>query len=373
MKVKDRVSKLIKLLEPKDVSTVILFDPKNIQYFSGFNTLGGSAVLINNSNVILYIPPLEYERALNEKFDDVEVKVYSTYKTSFDIGTSKITYKNLLDAIIDDVKEESSNSRVGLELATLPYNTTLKISKTLNVELIDVTNSIYGLREVKDTHEVDSIVKAVKIAEEAFNATFQRLNADLRELDVAAMLEYEMKIRGSVEPAFSTIVASGRNTSQPHAKPTFKRIGLNEPIIVDFGAKYQGYCSDITRTFIIGRVNEELFKDVFHAVLEAQRETIKNIKPDIKASTIDGIARKVLQEYNLSQYFIHTLGHGVGLSVHERPKISPDATDKLKPGMVFTVEPGVYIKGKFGVRIEDLVLVTEHGCKVLTTISRELV
>ena len=213
------------------------------------------------------------------------------------------------------------------------------------------------------------LTEAINVAEKAFEEVLQLIRPGVKEREIAAILECRMKMYGADEPSFPTIVASGKNSTLPHGRASDRLISSGDVVVIDFGARVNCYCSDITRTVLVGSVGSEV-KDVVNAVLESIDEVIKNIKPNTIAEELDKIARNVLKEYRLDRYFIHSTGHGIGVEVHENPRIAPESKHKLLPGMIFTIEPGVYIRGRFGVRVEEIVLVTSTGCKKLTRTNR---
>jgi Xaa-Pro aminopeptidase len=230
-------------------------------------------------------------------------------------------------------------------------------------------------RVIKDTREVETLREAAR----RLSAIAQRLPSFIapgrRERDVAVDLENAMRERGFSRPAFETIVASGPNSALPHARPTDRRLAAGEPTVLDFGGVYDGYCVDLTRTVQLGAPTEDL-RRLYAAVEEAQRAAIAAVRPGARPSAIDAAARQVLQDHGLAAAFGHGTGHGIGLEIHEEPRVAreipglPD--DPVEPGMVFTIEPGAYIQGLGGVRIEDDVLVTAAGCEVLTDAPKRI-
>jgi Xaa-Pro dipeptidase len=253
--------------------------------------------------------------------------------------------------------KETNTGKIGVE-HSMTVGTYRKLCENFQVELSDI---IEGFRAVKSPSEVKKIKGAIRIAEDSF----EDLDFSVSEDNLAAQLEYNMRSSGSPRPSFETIVASGPRSSLPHASTTSRK--LESPIMIDWGALYQDYASDMTRTIIQGEKEEEILS----IVLEAQRKAIDAIKPGVKASYIDKVARKVIEEYGYGDNFIHSTGHGVGLEVHEKPSLSVRSDERLEEGMVVTVEPGIYIEGKFGIRVEDMVLVKNQG-KVLTSKSRKI-
>lgn len=259
--------------------------------------------------------------------------------------------------------------KLGIESSSVPYNTYIKIAESLkDYTLTDASDIVSKLRKVKSPEEIELMKEAVKVSEEALRRGVESCIEGVRECEVAAEIEHFIKSKG-FGIAFETIVASGVRSALPHGFSSMKKLKSKELVVLDLGARYQHYCSDMTRTIAIGGLTSEQHKLV-ERVIEAQQAAIDKIAPGVKASEIDLEARRVLDKYGLSRYFIHSLGHGVGLSVHEPPSISPKSKEELEVGMVFTVEPGVYIEGLGGVRVEDMVLVTEKGAKLLTGFER---
>ncbi|MDD5255407.1 MAG: M24 family metallopeptidase, partial [Candidatus Omnitrophica bacterium] len=226
--------------------------------------------------------------------------------------------------------------------------------------------TIEGFRKVKTAGELQKMREATRIAREALEFCRGILSPGIKELEVAAEIERFIRYNGAYGPGFETIVASGPNSSRPHHLTSSRRLCAQEPVIIDLGVDYQGYNSDLTRTFFLGKMTP-LFSKVYAIANEAQRRAIAAIRPQVFANKVDTCARQYITRKGYGGFFTHSLGHGVGLEVHEAPRISgTNCKDPLKTGMVFTVEPGIYLPGKFGVRIEDMVLVTRKGCEVLS-------
>ncbi|HAJ56232.1 MAG TPA: Xaa-Pro dipeptidase [Candidatus Omnitrophica bacterium] len=234
---------------------------------------------------------------------------------------------------------------------------------------IPLKETIEPLREIKEDEELVNIRKAVQITLRAYDFIEKKLKAGMRELRVAAELERFIRLAGATSASFDIIVASGPNSSYPHAQITGRPMKNGEPVIIDMGVTVNGYKSDLTRTFFLGRINPVVRK-IDTIVLQAQQMAIKAIKPGVLIRDIDGIARNYIKDKGFGKNFGHSLGHGVGLEVHEAPSINGKNGLRLKKGMVFTVEPGIYIAGSYGVRREEMVLVTSNGVEVLSGISR---
>ena len=226
-------------------------------------------------------------------------------------------------------------------------------------------------RLVKDASEITLLTKAVRVAESAFRATVKQIRPGMTERQIAARLLYEMLSRGADEASFPTIVAEGSNAAQPHAVPGDRKIRVGSAVLIDWGARVNGYCSDLTRVIFIRRIPPR-FRRMYEHVLAAQQAAIAAIRPGTRMCEVDAAARSRLTKARMGRYFSHGLGHGLGLEVHEAPRLGPKQTQKLAPGMIVTVEPGVYIAGCGGVRIEDDVLVTPTGCRMLSRLTKDI-
>ncbi len=233
------------------------------------------------------------------------------------------------------------------------------------VQLVPVEGLVETLRAVKEPGEIDSIKKAVEITDRAFAHIEETVHAGMTELEIAWELEKFQRDNGSQSMPFEIIVASGPNAALPHAKPSDKRVAEGEPIVIDMGARINGYCSDFTRTICIGR-QDDTFRKVYDTVLGAQLAAIALIKAGMTGREADGFARTVIEEAGHGDEFGHSLGHGTGLAAHEQPRLGPNSDDILEDGMVFSVEPGIYIPGWGGVRIEDLACLENGKINVLS-------
>ncbi|MCG3138732.1 MAG: Aminopeptidase YpdF [Phycisphaerae bacterium] len=234
-----------------------------------------------------------------------------------------------------------------------------------------VTGLVGELRLLKDTSEITAIRRSIDVAEAAFLSLRKALQVGMTEMEIAALLEYEMKSRGATRPSFETIVAEGPNSAAPHAIPGSRRLKAGSLLLIDWGAVVNGYCSDLTRILFIDTISDR-YKRLYEIVLEAQMRAIAAIAPGRRMCDIDQIARDYITENGYGKEFSHGLGHGIGLDIHEEPRVRPTITETLKPGMVVTVEPGIYVSGLGGVRIEDDILVTAKGHEVLTSVSKSL-
>lgn len=240
------------------------------------------------------------------------------------------------------------------------------------LNVMPLRSVVEGLRTLKDEEEIGLIRESIKRAEDAFNKTLPYVRPGVREIEIAWRLEEGLKKAGCRKLPFDIIVASGPNSSMPHARASEKRLSKGDLVIIDWGGEAGGYFSDMTRTLLINGGETSKKIEIYEAVLTANREAISGIRPNIKAGKVDEIARKIIKKRGFGDYFGHGTGHGVGLDVHESPSVSPKSKDKLKTGMVFTIEPGIYIPGLGGVRIEDMVCITSDGCITLTDLPKEL-
>jgi len=257
--------------------------------------------------------------------------------------------------------------RLGFESRYLPYAEYAKIKSYCGdkIKFIPTHSLIEGLRQIKDASEITKIRKAVAITKDTAEYIHQILKPGLKEVELVAELERFIRYHGARSSAFDIIAASGPNSSQPHHLSGERKIRNNEPVLIDFGVDYCGYKSDLTRVFFLGKI-KVLVKKVYEIVLRAQAEAIKRIKPGVEIAEIDRVAREYIFRQGYAGKFQHNLGHGFGLEVHEDPQIGRNEASLLEAGMTFTVEPGIYLPGEFGIRIEDMVLITNQGCEVLS-------
>ncbi|MBL8178901.1 MAG: aminopeptidase P family protein, partial [Bryobacterales bacterium] len=283
-----------------------------------------------------------------------------------------ITKNHLLPAVVATVKRKKLK-RVGVERERLTFLTYdfLREKLPLGTEMAAVTGAVETLRMVKSADELRRIRRSVETNSKAFGAAMGRMKVGMRENDLAAELDFQMRRHGAEGCAFETIVASGARSALPHARPTLNRIEANQLLLVDMGSSQDGYASDMTRTVFVGSAKPE-WKRRYRAVLEAQLAAIAAIRAGVAASKPDREARRVLAGHGLDKEFTHSTGHGLGLEIHEAPRIGKKEKTLLQAGMAITVEPGIYLKDQGGIRIEDTVVVTETGCEILTPTTKDL-
>ena len=324
---------LISRLHDDNIDSMFVYKPENIKYISDFYPTS-FAYLIVQDEPILYVNSIDKEDA--QELSQVETR---------DIVK------------LSEVKDELSGS-IAVE-NSLDFQFTKFLTDDLNN--IQTSTVLEDLRKTKTKDEITKIKNSIGIAENAIG----EIDFTSTEKYAAATLEFDMTINGSIKPAFDTIVASGKRSSSPHSVTSMNRV--ETPIVVDWGAKYDHYCSDITRTFI----DSERQQEIWNIVLEAQKAAINTIAPGVEISDVDKAARDVITEYGYGEYFIHSTGHGFGLDIHEDPNVSQNSEGVLEENMVITAEPGIYIPGEFGVRIEDDILVKRNP-EVLTSLDKQL-
>ena len=283
-----------------------------------------------------------------------------------DVNADRNYAKCLNDAIAD-----FGVTALGYEEKYLTVAEFMNLEKNLNAKLVPMNDRINGFRDVKEPWELDLLRKAQKIADKAFEEALPRIHAGMTELEAQAELIYAMYKNGAQGLSFDPIVVSGPNTSMPHGVAGDRVIREGDFVTMDFGVLYQGYCSDTTRTFAVGYATEEM-KKVYQVVLEAQLAGIAATKAGVTGEAIDGAARKVIADAGYGDYFGHSYGHSLGLEIHEAPNLSFRNPDPIPAGAVCSAEPGIYLPGKFGVRIEDVTIVTADGCEDITNMPKEL-
>jgi len=262
--------------------------------------------------------------------------------------------------------------RLGFQPESLSVSAHAALRRAVRpAKLVPIPDVVGRLRWIKDETEVAAIEKAIRVAKSAFRAARRHIRLGMAERELAARLHHEMLRRGASEASFPVIVAAGANASLPHARPGNRRIRAASPVLIDWGATVDHYRSDLTRVIFLRRIPPR-FRRIYENVLAAQAEAIRAIRPGVRMCDVDAGARKRLRKAGLAEHFSHGLGHGLGLDVHEPPRLAKRVTDRLEQGMVVTVEPGVYLPRVGGVRIEDDVLVTGTGCRVLSRLSKDL-
>ncbi len=351
----NRMDRLRGLLPGIGADALLVSLLPNIRYLCGFT---GSAAL------------LLVEASRSSLFTDSRYTLQAREEVS---GTRiHIAKHGLIGAVAEALRSHRKPVRVGYS----PHGLTVAQKKLLDarggagIRWIADGNIVEGLRAVKDADELGRMRDAADLITRVFGDVVRLIGPKMSEIEVAAEIEYKIKRYGGSGPSFDTIVASGPRSAWPHARPTSKLLGKSEFVVLDHGAIIRGYCSDMTRTVFLGRATKKE-KQIYAAVLEAQAAAKNALRPGVRAEEVDAAARGVLKRFRLDAYFTHSTGHGLGLEVHEMPRLGKNEHTIMREGMVVTVEPGVYISKHFGVRIEDEMVVTATGATTLTTAPRE--
>ena len=348
-----RLARLQERFPRLGIDAVLFFEMKNIRYLTGFTGSDGVFLLLPDKGVLLVDG--RYITQAGEEASQCEV----------------VQYRDKIGGIVSALGV-GEVKRAGFEAAAL----SVELHEKLRVKLapgllIPLTEALTGLRSVKDAQEVLLLRKAVDIATEALLQVVELMRPGVEERTIALEMDYRMRALGSEETSFPTIVASGTNAALPHARPGSRKIEDGDAVVMDFGAVHGGYRSDETCTFVLGRTDAK-FREAYAIVKDAHDRAIEAVRAGAVCREIDRIARQVIERKGYGLHFSHGTGHGVGLDVHEAPRLSALSDQVLEAGMVVTIEPGIYLPGQWGVRIEDMVLVKEDGCDILTKISKEL-
>ena len=353
-----KTNKLFKLCE-SNVDAILVISEKNRMYFTGFASTFGYLVLLRGSKKVFITDPRYYEMAQSLQADGITV-----VQISNGVGIADT---------LKDVFSQYNVKTVGYEDVELTVAEFADLQKDLDgFTLVPVGNQINQVRSFKDAHEISCIKKAQSITDQSFAQVLKIIKAGMTERELAIELEYIMAKNGAEGLAFDTIVASGVNTSKPHAHPTDKVIELGDAITMDFGARYHGYCSDMTRTVFLGEPSEELRK-IYNIVLLAQKMAITNAHCGMSGKEFDAICREIIKSNGYEDYFTHSTGHSLGIDVHEKPLASMRSDDILKAKQFITCEPGIYLPGVGGVRIEDLLLIEQDSVIDLTTSDKNII
>ena len=347
---KQRIERLLNKLADNEAALISSYP--NIFYFSGF-TSEDAYLLISHERRIL-VTDSRYTIQAHEQAPDFEV---------MDISAG-----------FGELFKKTAAKYIGYEEAAMTVREyrALRNKTGDKQELVEMSKQIESCRRVKDESEIATIAQAEKIGDMAFEYVLPKLHVGMSEREVALMLEFYMKEQGASALSFDTIAASGKRSAMPHGMASDKLIEKGDFLTLDFGCVYKGYCSDMTRTVVFGAPNEQQ-REIYDTVLRAQKAALDMIKAGVKCNEVDAAARKVIADAGYGKNFGHGLGHSVGIEIHEMPSFSPKCTDTVKKGHVITVEPGIYVEGFGGVRIEDLVAVTDAGIENLTHSPKELI
>jgi Xaa-Pro aminopeptidase len=341
-------------LAERKIDALLVTGAPNVRYLSGFTGDNGYLLVMGGKATL---------------FTDPRFQIQAAQEVSCPV---KIAKGPLVLDIIAAVKRLGLK-RMGYEPARMTCDTyeSLKSRLPMRASLEPVNGWVEQLRTVKSAEEIARIRRAVATNSQAFEETARRVKPGMKESDLAAELEYRMRRLGAEKPSFETIVAGGARSALPHAQPTSARIENGQLVVVDMGATQDGYCSDMTRMLFLGAPGTKV-KRAYKAVLEAQLAAIDAVRAGALTRNVDRAARQTLKGYGLDRAFVHSTGHGLGLEIHEPPRVGRRDKTRLQAGMAITIEPGVYLEGFGGIRIEDTVVVTETGCEILTPTGKDL-
>ena len=351
---KDRLKKLREKLDEKELDGMFISQEDNRRYLSGF--IGSAGYLLITAKKAILATDFRYTEQAEAQAPDYEVfQIKGKMADWFAELTGNLSAGKL------GFEEENVSYEMYREMAGI-------LKKKNKLRLVAVKGVVESLRMVKDREEIELIARAAEIADLALEDVLSGMHAGTTEREIAWELEKTMRERGSEALPFEIIVACGANAALPHAQPSGRKISENEPIVIDMGARVGGYCSDMTRTICLNTPpsTNDKYNKVYNTVLKAQLRAIETIKEGMTGEEADGTARRVIEEAGFGEAFGHSLGHGVGLAVHEMPTLSPRSTDILADGMVFSIEPGIYLSGWGGVRIEDLAVMENGRVRILS-------
>ena len=351
----NKVLDIQKSLKNSELDAVLITGSSNRRYATNFKSTAGKA-LITPDEAYFFIDS-RYIEAAEQHVKNCRVL--------------QIDRQNDYISRINDKIAEHGITRLGFEDQVMTVCDHSRFSEKLNAELVPAQELLTGLRSVKSEEELELMIEAQRIAEEAFLHVLGMISTDVTETDMAAELTYQMKLRGAEDCSFDPIFVSGEHSSIPHGEAENVKIKKGF-LIIDFGAKYKGYCSDTTRTVCIGQPTDEMRK-VYDTVLEAQLTGIAAARSGIPGGDIDKAARDVIDSAGYKGTFGHAFGHSLGLDIHEEPNAAPGVEDIIPSGAVMSAEPGIYLKGKFGVRIEDVLYINENGARNITNLRKDLI
>jgi Xaa-Pro aminopeptidase len=350
----ERIEKIISSLNERGLDGILITSPFNRRYASNFTGTAGSVLISQKKSV--FITDFRYVEQAEKQCKGYEI----------------VQQKKSMKEEIANQVEKLGIKKLGFEQDYVTFAQYKEFESAFETELIPVSGIIEKLRLIKSESEIKILKEAARIADAAFEHIITFIQPGITELEVSNELEFFMRKEGATSSSFDTIVASGHRSALPHGVATDKILEKGDLVTLDFGAYYQGYVSDITRTIAVGEPNEKL-KEIYDIVYEAQKRGVASIKPGMSGKEADALTRDYITEKGYGEYFGHSTGHGIGLEVHEGPNLSLKSDIVLEPGMVVTVEPGIYIPGLGGVRIEDDTLITSKGNETLTHSTKELI
>lgn len=357
MNYKQRLQRLRQGLQAARVDAVLVNHLPNIRYLCGFTGSAGILVVTGRENV--FFSDGRYSEQARQEVQGAKIRIRSG--------------KSALAATAEWIAEQGTLRRMGIDPAHITVGERDTLARGLRRQrLVSVLPIVEQMRMVKDSEEVKRIRAACHMAAGLVPHLLETIYSGETETRVAGQLECAARMAGAEEMAFPTIIASGPRAALPHGRASSARIPAKGFVVCDFGVILAGYCSDMTRTVHVGRPSAEA-RGLYEAVQEAQHLALEAVRPGVTVGEVDFAARKLLRDRHLGKYFTHSTGHGLGLEIHESPRIASGQKDVLRPGMVITIEPGIYVPGKWGVRIEDTVVVNETGCEILTPCPKAMI
>lgn len=340
-----------------EMDAALIISPKNRLYFTGFQSTFGYLVI--ERTALTFFTDFRYA----EMAEDLQKKgVFVQFARSEEVLP-----------MVERFCAQRGLQRLGIEETELTLMQFASLKKSLpNHEFVNVGSAISKMRQTKTEEEIEKIAQAQHITDEAFRAILKVLKPGVKERDIAVELEYQMRKNGADGLAFETIIASGINGSKPHAHPTQKAIANGDAVTMDFGARFEGYCADMTRTVFVGKPSDPM-KKIYETVLQAQQNALKNMRAGMTGRQIDSLARELIASYGYADKFTHNLGHSLGIDIHEDPRFAPFWTEEIAENTVMSVEPGIYVPGLGGVRIEDIVVLKADGIYNLTNSEKGII
>ena len=354
----DRAERLTELFADAGIDVLLVTDLVNVRYLTSYTGSNGLALI--GPQLRVFMSDFRYQEQAAEEVDDSFARRIAPAP------------QGLLDLV--DEALAPGELRLGFEADHVSVSQHHRLRGQLrdDVELVSTSRLVETLRAVKEPDEISRIKAATALADAAFERLLRDQIVGRTERELALALDNDMRQRGAERVSFETIVATGAHGALPHAQPRDAEIRQGDLVVFDWGAELDGYCSDCTRTIAAGDPGADA-RDVYELVLEAQLAGLQAVRPGRGGKDVDGVAREMIAASGYAEQFGHGLGHGVGLEIHERPTLSTRSDDELETSNVVTVEPGVYLPGQFGIRIEDLVVVTDDGCEILTSVPKQLV
>lgn len=359
MNASERIGNLRAVLVADDLPALVVSDPSNIRYLCGFTGSAGTLVVSASGSTAL-ITDGRYQEQARAEVDDS-----ASGSEAIQVIVSRNTPEALAEAL-------GAERQIAVEADQISLATAASLEGSeYRFELIATRGLVAGLRAVKDDDEIECLATAVAIADTSLAATLADAGPEMTEDEFGLALEVQMRRRGATGNSFAPIVAAGPNAALPHARPEHTPLGQRRPVVIDFGCRVDGYCSDTTRTVSFGEPEAEIAK-IFDIVAEAQDAARSAVRDGAECVAVDAAARDVIADAGYGEHFVHATGHGIGLDVHEALRLSESSADRLETGNVVTIEPGIYLPGKGGVRLEDMVVVEPEGCRTLQTAPRRL-